>query len=60
MISSNFGASFGTSALLLDGSWKDLASFIRDCTSGFSAQSYQALALSRFLAPRMIDIEPIS
>ena len=59
-MSSKRGASFGISAFLLEGSWKDLASFMRDWTSGVSAQSYQIFALSRLRAPLMIDMEPIS
>ena len=35
--------------ILFDGSWKDLASFICDCTSAVSAQSYHFLAASRLL-----------
>ncbi len=61
LIVAKSGAPAGGLADLFDGTWYEIfASAPTACASGVSAQSYHFFAFSRFFAPLMIDIEPIS
>src|SRR5262245_62826477 len=56
----NLGAWGGVGAALFEGTWYAFAWAASACASGVSAQSYHFLAFSRFGAPLMMLMEPIS